>query len=64
VTVAELIALLRAMPPDALVMTDAGEGAWAEAEEVIDCGEVDDRESWPALNSRRIKRRVSIGPKS
>jgi hypothetical protein len=58
-TVAELIAELQKMPPDAIVMTDAGEGAWAEAGQVVDCG-VDERPPWPS--PAPLRHRVSIGP--
>ena len=37
-TVAELIEQLQKMRPDAIVKTDAGEGAWDDAEEVRDLG--------------------------
>jgi hypothetical protein len=51
-TVRELIEKLQAMPPDAIVRTDAGEGVWADAEEVEDLG-------WSLWARQRV---VSIGP--
>lgn len=36
-TVRELIEKLQEMPQDAVVKTDAGEGAWDDAEVVVDC---------------------------
>lgn len=38
-TVDELIARLLSMPRDAIVKADAGDGAWADVEEVTDQGE-------------------------
>lgn len=52
-TVAELIAELERLDFKAIVKTDAGEGAWADAEEVIDCG-------WSEYEGHYI---VAVGPK-